>query len=292
LTTEYAMTKTQYQLTIDEGKLWDDLLGSSGGSGNETESMATRNSLALLAKKSSMMSESYQRQSNPASAQTYSESKEILHAMGVPCIDVKAPFEAEALAASLVINGLADYVASEDTVRTPTIPLSITHSLTTSQDVLIYGAPLIRNITNRQSPLHLLSGTHIRHVLQLDRARFVDFALLLGTDFSPRIKNVGPARALKFIREHGSIERVLACETKFPPRVSAETYLEQVQVARGVFGELPPVPDTRLLQIRECDEGDVAGILQRHGLHRAAAYDWEYAAALDGNYFEDNPSAV
>ena len=36
--------------------------------------------------------------------------------MGVPCVEADGPFEAEALAASLVLRGQADYVASEDTV--------------------------------------------------------------------------------------------------------------------------------------------------------------------------------
>jgi len=151
---------------------------------------------------------------------------------------------------------------------------------------------MIRNISNRQGPLVILSGAEIRTVLQLDRAEYVDFALLLGTDFSQRIKNVGPTRALKFIRQHGSIERVLELEPKFRPRVPARTYLEQVEVARFVFDTLPPVPDSSLLQPRENDENAIQGILERYRLHRIADYDWDYSTALDGNYFEDNPSAL
>ena len=78
-------------------------------------------------------------------------------------------------------------------------------------------------------------------------------ALLLGTDFSQRIKNVGPQRALKFIREHGSIERVIERERKYSPRISEKSYLKQVEIARLVFQTLPPVPDTHLLQAKESD---------------------------------------
>src|SRR5262245_11268972 len=91
----------------------------------------------------------------------------------------------------------------------------------TSQDVLVYEVPLIRNITSRRSPLTVLSGKEIRTMLKLSRASYVDFALLLGTDFSQRIKNIGPQRALKFIREHGSIEHIIERETRFRPRVPA-----------------------------------------------------------------------
>jgi flap endonuclease-1 len=160
-----------------------------------------------------------------------------------------------------------------------------------TQDVLIYEAPLIRNITNRQAPLLIISGTDVRTVLQLDRARYIDFALLLGTDFSQRIKKIGPTRALKFIREHGSIERVIEHETRYPLRIPAQTYLDQVEIARLVFQTLPPIPDVKFLQMRECDDGDVLEVLQRYGLYRAAVCDWDYSAALDGNYFEDDPSA-
>jgi flap endonuclease-1 len=111
--TEYAMTKSQYQLTLDEGKFWERLAGLTEARQDQSITEAT---LMSLTEKSSLMSDSYQRRSNPPTTQTYNESKEILQAMGVPCLDCGGPFEAEALASSLVINGLADYVASEDTV--------------------------------------------------------------------------------------------------------------------------------------------------------------------------------
>lgn len=157
--------------------------------------------------------------------------------------------------------------------------------------MLIYDAPLIRGITNRIEPLVVVSGADIRTALQLDRAGFIDFALLLGTDFCQRIKNVGPQRALKFIREHGSIEQIIERERKYPPRLPENEYLQQIAIARQVFQTLPPVPDTKLLETQETDDNLVSTILQRHGLHRQATYDWNHGAALDGNFFGDNPSA-
>jgi flap endonuclease-1 len=156
----------------------------------------------------------------------------------------------------------------------------------------VYDAPLIRNLTNRQSPLTVVSGADIRMVLELDRASFIDFALLLGTDFSQRIKRVGPARALKFIKAHGSIERVVELETKYAPQVPQNDYLAQVEVARMVFQTLPPVPEKNRLEQGSVDETAVVKIMERYGLGRALmTSDWDYEAALDGNYFQDNPSA-
>jgi hypothetical protein len=110
-----AMSKTQYQLTIEEGKLWEKLTDPDQAVDQDESQMAAI--LASLREKSSFMVQSYHRRNNPPTKVTYEECKNILNAMGVPCIDSTGPYEAEALASSLVLNGCADYVASEDTVR-------------------------------------------------------------------------------------------------------------------------------------------------------------------------------
>lgn len=137
----------------------------------------------------------------------------------------------------------------------------------------------------------MIAGSDVRSLLQLSRSSFVDFALLLGTDFSPRIKNVGPRRALNFIRSYGSIERVLKEEPQFPPRVPAETYLAQVDLARMIFQTLPPPPRPELLQQGEYDEDKINAILMRRGLQRVVVGTWDYGSTLSGNFFSDNPAA-
>lgn len=159
------------------------------------------------------------------------------------------------------------------------------------QDVLIYDAPLVRNITSMHGPLLLISGQEVRAALDLDRARFIDLALLLGTDFSQRIKNVGPTRALKLIRKHGSIEQIIEHETQYPPRVPSQEYLEQVALARTVFQTLPPTPEPTMLMQNEASERDIMDILDKHHLRRYAL-DEDYSHALSGNYFADDPAAI
>lgn len=110
---EYAMSKTQNQLTSEEGQFWDHLI-SDGESVPTQESM--HETITNLAHKSAIMSESYERRTRLPSGKTYKESKTIIEAMGVPCIETNGPYEAEAMASSMVLNGLADYVGSEDTV--------------------------------------------------------------------------------------------------------------------------------------------------------------------------------
>ncbi|RPD61239.1 PIN domain-like protein [Lentinus tigrinus ALCF2SS1-6] len=267
---DYALSKSQHGLLREEATLWTELAESVRA--DKVPESVTHLAQALETK-SSVLSESYMRRTHPPTTETYEESKAILKAMGIPCVQPSGPYEAEALAASLVLHGHADYVASEDT------------------DVLIYGAPLLRNLASKDGPLVLISGAEVRTVLQLDPARFIDFALLLGTDFSQRIKNIGPTRALKYIRQHGSIEHILEHE-KYAAHVVQELYLEQVELARDVFQTLPPLPDLSLLEQGEVDEDAVCDILDRYGLRRFGADEWDYSQALSGNYFADNPSAT
>ena len=110
---EYVLSKNQQILTEEEGKLWN-MLSESVVSGGFPESV-TKYAEDLEAK-SCILSESYQRRTNPPTPRTYLESREILGAMGIPCIEPTGAFEGEALAVSLVVNGYADYVASEDMV--------------------------------------------------------------------------------------------------------------------------------------------------------------------------------
>ncbi|EKM58106.1 uncharacterized protein PHACADRAFT_88937 [Phanerochaete carnosa HHB-10118-sp] len=268
--TEYMMSKTQHQLALEEGAFWSKFAELELAA-EDVEDAAT-----VLTQKSTVLFDSYSRRTQPPTTQTYDESKEIIRAMGVPCIEPDGPFEAEALAASMVLHGQADYVASEDT------------------DVIVYGAPLMRNIAKRSDPLVILNGTDVRAALELDHERFVDFALLLGTDFSQRIKNVGPTRALKFIREYGSIEQMLEQETRYPPRVPLSLYLQQVEVARVVFHTLPPVPDESALQEKEPDDTAIQEILQEYGLWKELSHDFEgdFTHALAGNHFDDNPAVA
>jgi hypothetical protein len=109
-----AMSKTQYQLTLEEGKLWEKL--TDPDEAVDLDESPTATILTTLREKSSFMVQSYDRRNSPPTEITYEECKNIIHAMGVPCIESTGPYEAEALASSLVLNGCADYVASEDTV--------------------------------------------------------------------------------------------------------------------------------------------------------------------------------
>ena len=130
------------------------------------------------------------------------DSKKILDYMGIPV--VQAPSEGEAQASFLVMNGDCDYVGSQD------------------YDSLLFGSTvLLRNLTitgKRKLPkksvyvdvkpemIDLGSGLS---KLGITRDQLVDMAIMIGTDFNEGIKGVGPKRALKLIKKHGTIEGAL-----------------------------------------------------------------------------------
>jgi flap endonuclease-1 len=116
---EYTMTKSQIQLTADEAKLWEEIASPSPVP-QPPDSQSPEDTLSSLSYRATLMSQSYERRTNPPTTQTYDECKEVLKAMGIPCMDTGGTYEAEALASSIVLHGFADYVASEDTVGAST----------------------------------------------------------------------------------------------------------------------------------------------------------------------------
>jgi hypothetical protein len=292
----YAMSKTQIQLAVEEGKFWEGWITTAAPSISpppiDPESITSTGVSTVIAThatslrdKSMSLSRTYSRSAKPPTANTYAESKEILQLLGVPVIaaddprlgSFEEPPEAEALASSLVSCGVADYVASEDT------------------DVLVYAAsPLVRGITSKNDIMTVMDPLEIMNAMgfvangqttEEGKKLWIDWALLLGTDFSLRIRNVGPRRALDFLRKWRSVEGVLkgfeqasqasvesenlvanrsetlSRETKTgrrnkPPRnpyarfttpIPVLSYLAQIRVARAIFSSLPQLPSRDVL---------------------------------------------
>ena len=154
---------------------------------------------------------------------------------------------------------------------------------------MVYGVPLLRNVTSGTEPLTLIEGNEVRDALNMDASQFLDFALLLGTDFTDRIRNVGPIRALKFILCHGSIEKILEGEPKYTPKTAIPDYLKQVKVAREVFQYKPTVPTAKELKVRQPNDSLVLEVLQRFQLQKFAEKDADFSSLMGANYFSDQP---
>lgn len=144
----------------------------------------------------------------------------------------------------------------------------------------------------------MVSSAEVPGALELSISSFVDFAILIGTDFSPRLKGLGPHRALKLIQQHKSIENVLAVTgTRYLPEAgqSLEGFLRKVASAREVFLNLPPPPRAEdLVPKREYDSKLIYDILVRADLDKAV-YSTEHpepSISLERDHFLDGNNAL
>ena len=134
------------------------------------------------------------------------ESIEMLSLMGIPAFRAEA--EGEAQAAVMAANGQLDAVATQD------------------WDALLYGAPVvIRNFTSdgskRMGRIVRAQRIELDQILadnKLSRSQLIDLAIMIGTDFHPGIKGIGPKTGLKLIKEYDTIEAICAAKNKEIPQ--------------------------------------------------------------------------
>jgi flap endonuclease-1 len=131
------------------------------------------------------------------------ESKKVLDAMGVPWI--QAPSEGEAQCSLICKNQDADYSGSQD------------------YDALLFSSPrLIRNLSitgKRKLPRQevyidikpeIIELDKVLSSLEITKEQLIILGILVGTDYNPQgIKGIGPKTALKMIKEHKTLDKVL-----------------------------------------------------------------------------------
>ncbi|KAF4262753.1 Elongation of fatty acids protein 2 [Aspergillus fumigatus] len=161
------------------------------------------------------------------------ECKKLLKLMGIPYID--APTEAEAQCAVLARAGKVYAAASED------------------MDTLCFEAPiLLRHLTFSEQRKEPIQEIHLNRALEglgMDRKQFIDLCILLGCDYLEPIPKVGPNTALKLIREHGSLEKVVEAIENDPKKKYVIPEYWPYQDARELFLH----PDVREADHPECD---------------------------------------
>lgn len=137
-----------------------------------------------------------------------SSAKELIGYMGFPVVE--APSDGEQEAAYMCREGAVYAAASQDF------------------DSLLFGTPvLLRNLAltgRRKMPgkevyreirTEVIDSGAFLAGLGITREQLVDMCILMGTDFNPGIRGIGPKKALKLVRDGGSLERIL-------PRIGQE----------------------------------------------------------------------
>tara|TARA_B100000214_G_scaffold268141_1_gene198897 strand:+ start:1710 stop:2738 length:1029 start_codon:yes stop_codon:yes gene_type:complete len=149
------------------------------------------------------------------------ETKQLLDLLGVPWVVAEA--EGEGQAAVMAAKGQLDIVATQD------------------WDALLYGTPhLVRNLMSDGSKQHgrvvRAQSIDLSQMLEthgLSREQLIDLAIMIGTDFHPGIKGIGPKTGIKLIKQHGSIEVICQVKDKEVP--------ERLDEIREIFLNHPAV---------------------------------------------------
>ncbi|KAK2755800.1 DNA-repair protein rad2 [Colletotrichum kahawae] len=174
------------------------------------------------------------------------ECQRLLKLMGIPFI--VAPTEAEAQCAVLARAGKVYAAASED------------------MDTLTFDTPiLLRHLTFSEQRKEPIQEVHIDKVLEglgMEREQFVDLCILLGCDYLDPIPKVGPSTALKLIREHGTLDKLLEAIKEDPKGKYQIPEDWPYQDARELFFK----PDVRPADDPLCDfkweRPDMDGLVQ------------------------------
>ena len=166
------------------------------------------------------------------------EAKTLLTYLGIPC--VQAPSEGEAQAAYMAQRGDAELVSSQD------------------YDSLLFGAPImIRNLSvaRKKTVPEVIELKELEEKHGISREQFVDIAILVGTDFNPGIKGIGAKKALKLIKKHHSIKKLIT-ESGIEKKEGIENY----KLVRDIFLH-PDVTETYEIKWGLRDVGKVKEFL-------------------------------
>ncbi|PGH30707.1 DNA excision repair protein ERCC-5 [[Emmonsia] crescens] len=116
-----------------------------------------------------------------------SECQELLRLFGLPYIT--APMEAEAQCAELLSLGLVDGVVTDDS------------------DIFLFGGTRVyKNMFNQVKFVECYISSDLEKEYNLDRRKLIQFAHLLGSDYTEGIPGVGPVTALEILTEFPTLE--------------------------------------------------------------------------------------
>ncbi|MEM5806009.1 MAG: flap structure-specific endonuclease, partial [Candidatus Aenigmatarchaeota archaeon] len=162
-------------------------------------------------------------------------SKKILELMGIPWI--QAPSEGEAQCSYMCKKNDVFATGSQDA------------------DSLLFGSPrLVRNLSisgRKKLPgkevyievkPQLIELQNVLKTLDLTREQLIMIGLLIGTDYNEGIEGIGPKTALKLVREHKTLEKLLTA-IEFPAEIDIERVYN--------FFLNPPVTDEYTIQPKE-----------------------------------------
>jgi flap endonuclease-1 len=173
------------------------------------------------------------------------DSKKLLGAMGIPYLVAKS--EGEAQCAFMCIKKDADFSASQD------------------YDSLLFGSPyLVRNLSitgrrkvpNKDTYVEVKPEViNLRQMLSelgITREQLIIIGMMVGTDYNDGIEQVGPKTALKIVKEHKTLKKVLA-HVEWKDEVGPEAIYD--------FFLDPPVTEKYKIKFRNPDKEKIIRLM-------------------------------
>ena len=195
----------------------------------------------------------YAQASSTLTRDMVAESIQLLDYMGIPSI--QAPSEGEAQLAAMAVRGDVWAGASQD------------------WDSLLFNSPrLVRNLSltgQRKIPRknvyveikpELVELDRVLRALEISREQLIIVGILVGTDYNPGIKGVGPKTALRLVKEHRTLDRVLA-------NVKWESDVDAGEVFNFFLN--PPATEASAIRWKEPDVDKLVGFMvEEHDFSR------------------------
>jgi flap endonuclease-1 len=162
------------------------------------------------------------------SAEDLAECRALLDALGVP--NMVAPGESDAQCAHLAQSGHAWAAVTQD------------------WDIALFGAPrALRNLTGSKTRIPELLAEALA-AAGLTREELVDAAILIGTDYNAGVPGVGPVKAIKLVKKHGTLQAALdALGTPMPEAETVRGLFLAHPVARAFRPRFAPPDASRAL---------------------------------------------
>ena len=129
-------------------------------------------------------------------SENWEKLERMLRTMGVPVL--VGPYEAEAVCARLVRYGYASGVVTNDGDALP-------HGAT----IMIRDVKRLMRGKNPQHKCECIILKDVLNVMELSMSEFIDFCMLLGTDYNTRVKRHGFITGFKNFKKHKTMEKTL-----------------------------------------------------------------------------------
>lgn len=165
----------------------------------------------------------------------FSDVKLMCRSLGFATID--ATLEAEFMCALLCHEKKVDAVMTEDT------------------DAYAYLSPVLLTKVSGTRFYEIRIGSVLAE-LGMNNDQFVDMCILCGTDYSPKVRGVGPIRAYRMIKTRGSFEAVSEKEIRYATIKSID-----YDSVRALFTIRPSGVDT--IDFPESDTDSLPSLLDR-----------------------------